>query len=131
MIKIELVIKGAKGNVIIKGSSLDEVLTEYEANRRKIEGVLGEVSVTVSPLTQVRPTLPASTLQGRITSLNRDGFFAKARTATEVKNKLKEKGYTYSIDRVRMALIRLVRKKQLRRLMERREEKQVYVYVNP
>lgn len=129
MLRIELVIKGTKGNVIIKGSTFEEVLAEYEMSKGKIERVLG--NITVSKPTQKTIVLGAATIQGRITMLNEKGFFKSPKTARQVRNELRVLGYPYSLDRVSIGLIRLVRKRQLRRLMEKMEGTGVYVYVNP
>lgn len=131
MIEIQLVIKGTKGDIIIKGSNIDEVLKEFELNKEKIRKVLGEVS-RKRP-TEREVTVATSTVQGRISSLKEVGFFDDIRTAEEVRDKLKMEGHPYSIDRISVALLRLVRKRKLRRLSEEKEKGKgkVYVYVNP
>lgn len=130
MIEIELIIKGTKGNIVIKGSSFAEVLDEYEVNRDKIETILGEISVA-RPALKEKPSIAARSLQGRILSLKKEGFFNTPQNAHQVRRALKDKGHSYSHDHVSVGLLRLVRKKQLRRLLEEKEGKDVYVYVIP
>jgi hypothetical protein len=130
MIRIELVIKGAKANLVIKGSTFAEVQQEYEDNRKQIANLIGQPSTT--KIIQDKKDLISTSLQGRITTLLEAGYFESPRMAKEVKGKLKEAGYTYDFQRVSVGLMRLVRKKYLRRLTQQREDgKEVYVYVNP
>jgi hypothetical protein len=130
MVEVKLVVKGIKGNVIIKGNSFAEVLKEYERNKKEIDKTLG-ATVVIQPVAKAAKGITADTLQGRISSLAQDGFFVTSKTANEVREALKERGYSYPIDHISIGLIRLVRKKSLRRLTEKREGKEVYVYVNP
>jgi hypothetical protein len=132
MIEIRLEIKGTRGNIIIKGSNVDEVLNQYESNKHKIEKVLGKISFERPTVKgKPRPGVRPATAQGRILSLRDVGFFEDPKTAEDIRDELKTRGHPYSIDRVSVALLRLVRKRQLRRLTEEREKKEVYVYVNP
>jgi hypothetical protein len=130
MVEVKLVLKGVKCNLIIKGNSFSEVLNEYERNKKEIDNTLGPVSA-VQPISKTPKGVLSDTLHGRISSLAQEGFFAVSRTANEVRDALKKKGYTYPIDHVSVGLIRLVRKQILRRLTEKRDGKEVYVYVNP
>jgi hypothetical protein len=129
MVKVELVIKGAKANLVIKGSTFAEVQQEYENNKKKIENLIGGPHVSKTVIEKAKP-IPTS-IQGRIAALIDTGFFQSPKMAREVKAALKESGYTYDFERVSIGLMRLVRKKYLRRLTEEREGKDVYVYVNP
>jgi len=130
MVEVKLILKGAKSNVIVKGNNFTEVLKEYIDNKQDIDEMLGGVAV-MQTKTKEAPGISAGTIQGRISSLAHEGFFEVSRSANEVKDKLREKGYVYPINRISIALIRLVRKKELRRLMEKRDGKEIYVYVNP
>lgn len=130
MIEIELIIKGAKGDIIIKGSNIDEVLNEYESNKDKIKEVLGEISVK-RPIMKKKPPLRPLSLAGRITALKDEGFFDKPKDTKEVRKALKDRGYPYTFQTVSIGLLRLVRKKELRRIVEEKEGKEVYVYVIP
>jgi hypothetical protein len=136
MINIKLILKGTKGNLIILGDSFEEVEKEYQKNQKKIENLIGECKKTMvlkKPLknTKEKPTASSNTIQDRILELVNEGFFDSPRTATEVKEALKNKTYVYSFDHVRIALIRTVRKRSLRRLIENRDGKSIYVYTNP
>jgi hypothetical protein len=57
---------------------------------------------------------------------DRDDFFKTPKTVKDVQLKLKANGFYYMPDRVAMALLRLVRKKELRRILE--GKKFAYVY---
>jgi hypothetical protein len=132
MIRIELIVKGDKRNLVIKGSSFEEVMTEYKKHKDEIVAFVGERSTTTAAekTTEVLVTR-TGTIQGRISELIDAGFFQSPRSAKEVKEELKNRAYTYSFDHVSIGLIRLVRKRQLRRLTEERNEKTIYVYTNP
>lgn len=129
MTEVKLIVKGAKADFEIKGSTFAEVQREYLDNRSQIHDLIGEplVSTTAPPSKE----LISTSVQGRITSLLDTGFFQSPKKATEVMTKLKETGYTYDIQRVSIGLMRLVRKRSLRRLTEERNGKEVYVYVVP
>lgn len=53
---------------------------------------------------------------GRILELREENFFNKPRGITEIKQKLEEKTHYYPLSSLSPALIRLVRKQELRRL---------------
>lgn len=129
MVEIELVLKGIKGNLVIKGDTFAEVVDAYERNKKRIEILLGERAIRIHELE--KPKLAPTSSQGRISALIAEDFFQSPKTTKEVKVALKEKGYTYSFQRVSISLMRLVRKKYLRRLREEREGKEIFVYVNP
>jgi hypothetical protein len=130
MVEVKLILKGARSNVIVKGNNFTEVLKEYIDNKQDIDEMLGSVAAMQTE-TKKAPSISAGTIQGRISFLAREGFFEVSKSANEVKDRLRDKGYAYPIDRISIALIRLVRKRELRRLMEKRDGKEVYVYVNP
>jgi hypothetical protein len=129
LVKFELMLKGTKGNLVIRGNTFAEVIDAYECNRKKIETLLGERAIPIQELG--KPRLVPTSSQGRISAMIAEGFFQSPKTAREVKVALKEKGYTYDFQRVSISLMRLVRKKYLRRLTEERKGKEIYVYVNP
>ena len=62
---------------------------------------------------------------GYIADLAEEGFFKTKRTLSEVQKKLEEKGHIYAQTSLSPPLIRLVRKKALRRI----REKKSWVYV--
>ena len=134
MVKVEFVIKGNKGNLVIKGETIDEVAEEYERNRKKIENLVGTPVKLESTRPQIAPEklkLVPTSAQGRIAALISDSFFESPKATREVRIALKERGYTYDFEHVSIALMRLVRKRHLRRITEEREGKNIYVYVNP
>ena len=59
-----------------------------------------------------------SVTQRRILELRDAGFFQEPRFPTEVRTELRTQGFHHNADDVRMALLRLARKKVLRRLNE-------------
>lgn len=71
-------------------------------------------------------------LSGRICALKDEAdCFKQPKTPEEVRAKLKLEGFHYELDPIRMALLRLVRKKKVRRIEELEGDKKVYKYVNP
>jgi hypothetical protein len=134
MARIELTIQGSRGKLRIIGNNFQEVLGEYNKNKSSIEDLVGKISAKQGSMVsrkEATTALPEATIQGRIATLIKDDFFQSSKTAKEVRIALKERGFAYAIDRVSIALIRLVRKKYLRRLTERVNDKDVFVYVNP
>ena len=71
------------------------------------------------------------TLIQRVSELVAEGFFATPRSGLEVREELRNRGYHYSVEAVLMSLLHLVRRRELRRLMEAKEGKKHYFYVNP
>jgi hypothetical protein len=67
-------------------------------------------------------------LPGRILNLRDDGFFQNPRTLSEVWSALRERGFYYDRDQVGMALLRLVRRKELRRVFDEGKKQFVYIY---
>lgn len=59
---------------------------------------------------------------------DRDNFFENPKTVKEVQLELKTHGFYYMTEHVAMALLRLVRKRELRRILE---EKKKFAYVYP
>jgi hypothetical protein len=126
MVRVELVVKGSKADLVIKGESIDEVVGEYQAMDLKVRNILGAIPEEKAGAER---KIPAGTLQGRILNLRSEGFFNTPKTVGMVRKDLKTKGIHYSLDRISIALLRLVRKKELRRLAELVEGKEVYKYV--
>ncbi|MCW4007695.1 MAG: hypothetical protein NWF09_03250 [Candidatus Bathyarchaeota archaeon] len=133
MSKIKLIIKGNRCNLVILGTSLDEVVREYESNRKRIDELVGyssgEFEASEHKERLKKPS--GSTMQDRIISLINEGYFQTPRMAKEVKEALKERGFTYSFEHVSIGLVRLVRRRELRRLAQEKDGKTVYVYTNP
>lgn len=130
---IKLIVKGSKCNLVIKGDSFKEVLQEYESNREKIDELVGSYTTESETSEQRKPTRASTgaTIQDRITYLINDNYFKTPRTAKDVKEALKQSGFTYSIEHISIGLVRLVRKRALRRVAQEKDEKTVYVYTNP
>jgi hypothetical protein len=61
-----------------------------------------------------------SETKNRILELRASGFFAEPRSSTEVRERLRTDGYHHNGSDVRMALLRLAQKKELRRLQDGR-----------
>lgn len=133
MNKIKLIVKGSKCNLVIIGNSFDEVVKEYESNRKKIDELIGrpQKEFEVGEHKKQFKTPSGSSIQDRVVSLINDDYFRTPRTAKEVKETLKERGFTYSFEHVSIGLVRLVRKRELRRVAQKKDEKTVYVYTNP
>jgi hypothetical protein len=67
-------------------------------------------------------------LPDRLLQLREGGFFQQPRTAVEVHSKLLET-YHCLLDRVQMALFRLLRRRQLRKTTKRTTEEEQVAYV--
>jgi len=126
MVRIELVIKGTKADLIIEGENIDEIIDEYQKIDQRVRSILGAIP---QEKTVTEKKIPEGTLQGRILSLRNEGFFNTPKSAGMVRKELRTRGVHYSLDRVSIGLLRLVRKKELRRLAELVEGKEVYKYV--
>jgi len=68
---------------------------------------------------------------GRILALRDGGFFSAPKTIAETQNELRRLGYPYEMEKLSTPLVRLVRRRQLRRLERREGGKTVYEYCNP
>ena len=63
---------------------------------------------------------------GLILNLCESGFFKSRRTISDVQKKLEEQGHIYALTSLSTPLVRLVRKKELRRI----KDKKGWIYVN-
>jgi hypothetical protein len=113
--------------VAIEGAA-DEVaiLLEKLSGKRKFEPAKkrGKKSIAKKAGTQVKRKQKEGPLV-RIEGLKEEGFFETKRTIAEIQTKLEEKGHIYPQTHLSTPLLRLVRKKKLRRL----KEKKGWVYV--
>jgi hypothetical protein len=93
------------------------------------------VAVQARPQPTLPPTEHAQTkrklLPDRITELAPDGFFKEPKSVGEIKAELRNRGYAYSDATIGMALLSLTRRKELRRLLEKKGNKTQYLYTNP
>ena len=67
------------------------------------------------------------TLNERILELREEGLFKEPKTLSKVRAELRNRGYLYSTAHINVALVRLLRKRELRRVLE----KKGFLYVNP
>jgi len=79
---------------------------------------LGESKQKKVPKSFVAPSATASTLPDHIVQLREEGFFKEPRVAREVHEELKGR-YSCELNRVVMALRRLMERKMLRRASKR------------
>ncbi len=70
-------------------------------------------------------------LPDRIMELVPDGFFKEPKSVGEIKAELKNRGYAYSDATIGMALLSLTRRRDLRRLLEKKGDRTQYLYTNP
>lgn len=115
-------------------------LTLLDGTKVKIDGPEEEVASLLAKLSQpvgkkkkkkkkkdtaaYRPTRSKGPI-GYITELVDEGFFKTKQTLQQIQSKLEEKGHIYATTSLSPALVRLVRKRVLRRI----KEKKVWVYV--
>ena len=64
-----------------------------------------------------------------ITELVDEGVFDKPKSLAEVARELRIRGNHYRYDHIGVALLRLVRKRSLRRIPEKREKKEIFTYI--
>ena len=90
-------------------------------------GKIDREKVQVKQIKNVNKSSP----QSRIVELAEDGFFKSPKLASDIQNELGTRGYHYNIDpQIRVALLRLIRKKCLRRVDEGKGKKKLYKYVD-
>ena len=69
-----------------------------------------------------------SLLHERILELSSEGYFKDPKSANEIRAELRNRGYAYTFSSLGMGLLALTRKKALRRILERKGEKTLYLY---
>jgi len=74
---------------------------------------------------------PKSGLKERLMLLKEGGYFFTPKEALEIQVELKDKGFNYNYEPVAVALLRLVKKSQLRRIKEIKGQKTIYKYCEP
>lgn len=127
--RITITFKGPYYDVMISGDNANEIKREFEKIRKTLD--------TKPPSSSKRkqPKVEGAELRGllnqRTMELVNDGFFKTEKTIGEVVSELKNRGYPYSRPAVGMALLTFVRKKILRRIVEAKEGKEQYFYINP
>ncbi len=113
---------------------------ELVASLQQIHALTGQCLAGLR--TSANPALPSSpgrhaqgasapsrtTLPMRILDLREEGFFAVPRTAREVQERLST-SYPCELDRVAMALLRLIRRKELRKASKSVDGKKQVAYV--
>lgn len=114
----------AKARIITKdGAKVTIEGTPEEVS--KLVGLLGSGSSSAPPSAKVRKGSPAArekqkpTLVGLIGSLIDGGFFRKPKDLGAVKQALEELGHFYPVTTTSPILLRLVRRRQLRRIKEK------------
>jgi hypothetical protein len=127
--KIQVVFKGKDKDVIISGETVDEIVKEYNEIKEK----LGKLTFITPPTTtQEKAVAPEkASAATRILSLKKEGFFQKPKDIGEIQSQLAAKGYHYVQTSLSGPLLKLVRKNELRRYQDQRENKKIWVYVNP
>lgn len=103
---------------------IQKILENHEKRISKLEEILKE-KAGMSKEVKAEYTGIAK----RILELRDRDFFKTPKTIREVQLELKTHGFYYMVDRVAMALLRLVRRRELRRILE--EGKKKFAYVSP
>jgi len=89
----------------------------------------------IAPKAEVKPIarkeIKRLTLNERILELRDEGFFKEPKSLGDVGAELRNRGYLYSVAHVNVALLRLLRKRGLRRVLEIKAKKKMFLYVNP
>ena len=97
MTNIKLIIKGSRCNFVITGATFDEVIEEYEKHKKEIEKIIGEtISKQKIEMPKERESSSSSnSLQSRVLDLVNDGFFNSPKTASQVREALQQRAYTF------------------------------------
>jgi hypothetical protein len=80
----------------------------------------GEAKDMAASQTAERPRVGKPTPMGLISDLISEGFFREPRELGSVRTALKEKGHFYPVTTLSPLMLRLVRRKDLRRLKEKK-----------
>ena len=83
------------------------------------------------PQKGAKPKSAKSLLPDRIMELAPEGFFNQPKSAGEIRSELRNRGYAYSFASVGMALLALLRRRELRRILEKKGDRTQYLYTNP
>jgi ABC-type Fe3+ transport system substrate-binding protein len=97
---------------------IKNILKNHEKRISALEGILKEKPQ--------KPKVEYTGIPVRILELRDEGFFKNPKKVEEVRQALKDKGFYYEWAQIGMALLRLVRAKELRRIQEKRK----FFYVN-
>jgi hypothetical protein len=81
--------------------------------------------------TKLKRKVAKEALTDRIGELAGEGFFKEPKGASEVLDELKNRGYHHPFASVGMALLSLVRRRELRRVPVGRAGKKQFLYTNP
>jgi hypothetical protein len=81
--------------------------------------------------TQKKDAAPAGSVPARIIELKEEGFFTEERGIREIQDELRTHGWRYDLTALSGPLMRLVRKRDLRRLQVNDGNKAIYKYFNP
>jgi tRNA(Ser,Leu) C12 N-acetylase TAN1 len=98
-----------------------KILKDHEERISRIEKILQKPRET-------KPKLGG--IHANIIELVEEGVFNEPKSLSEVATELRIRGHYYSRDHVAVALLRLVRKKILRRIQQKREGKEIFAYVH-
>jgi hypothetical protein len=120
--------------IVKKASIPDEYrIVAFEIVFSHLLSKLGGPTVDISLVEGKRQSSGSSNklLTGRISELASEGFFNEPRTGGEIQTELKNRGYAYSFPTVGMALLALTRRRELRRILEKKGNRRQYLYTNP
>jgi len=104
-----------------------------ELGKKKLEERTTELAIDKKSIGPAKRTEGAgkSLLHERVLELASEGFFKDPKAAGEIRGELRNRGYAYTLGSIGMALLALTRKKELRRILERKGDKTLYLYTMP
>lgn len=131
MPKLQVTFKGNTYDITISGDNIQEIKSEYAKVKKQLEKVISPQRTRGTD--RPKPVLSGlgGLLNQRIMEMISDDFFKTPKTLPDVRFELKNRGYPYGQPSIGMSLLRLVRKKALRRIIEAKNGKKQYFYTNP
>jgi hypothetical protein len=105
---------GSGAKVIVEGSQ-----EEVAALLARFEAGTGRVGLSPPQLNRRRQNKSKPTLMNLLSELSDVGFFEERRALGAVKTALEEKGHHYPVTTLSPVMLRLVRRRQLRRVKEK------------
>jgi len=122
MLRLQIVFKGPKYDIVLTGDRIEEIEREYKSVRNRIEKLIGKVP----------SEKPAKVTKTGVKSILLDfrshGFFKKPRDLREIQHELAGRGYTKPVSSLTAPLLDLVRDGSLARKQEKRGKKTVWIY---
>lgn len=125
--------KTQKYDAEIEGKDIEEIKSKFAEVKAALEVDRDFLEIPKETIKQRSQdtTKKQDSVANKIFSLSKEDFFTMPRSMGEIKEKLGEKGYHYPITNFPPYLLQLIKTGKLRRFKEKKDNKEVWVYVNP